>query len=55
MNNEILYDHIGKLLLRLTVGALTLFHGVAKLGSGGTLDWIGGQLASNNLPSASKS
>ena len=46
-----LYDDVGKLLLRLTVGGLMLFHGISKLGDGGSLGWIGGQLSSLGLPS----
>ncbi len=46
-----LYDDLGKLLLRLTVGGLMLFHGLAKLGDGGSLRWIGNQLADVGLPS----
>ena len=40
----------GRLVLRLAVGVLILFHGVAKLQSG--VDAIGGMLASHGLPSA---
>ena len=39
-----LYDDLGRLTLRLTVGSLMLFHGVAKLGDGGALEWIGKRL-----------
>ncbi|MEM8769296.1 MAG: DoxX family protein [Pseudomonadota bacterium] len=46
-----LYDDLGKLLLRLTVGGLMLFHGISKLGDGGSLRWIGGQLDAVGLPS----
>ena len=46
-----LYDDVGKLILRLTVGGLMLFHGIAKLGDGGSLGWIGGQLSGLGLPS----
>jgi putative oxidoreductase len=42
-------DAAGKLVLRLTVGVLMLFHGVAKLG-GGSLDFISAQLAGLGLP-----
>ncbi|MGE0621766.1 MAG: DoxX family protein [Pseudomonadales bacterium] len=44
-------DDIGKLILRLTVGAMMIFHGVAKLGDGGALNWIGRQVADLGLPS----
>ena len=46
MNSE----SIGKLVLRLTLGALMLFHGVAKVMHPGSLDFIGGNLASLGLP-----
>jgi putative oxidoreductase len=46
MNNEA----IGKLVLRLTLGVLILFHGVAKVIHTGTLDYIGGNLAGIGLP-----
>jgi putative oxidoreductase len=45
-------EEFGKLLLRLGVGILMLFHGYSKLMNPGTLDWIGGTLAGNGLPSA---
>ncbi|WP_192459222.1 DoxX family protein [Musicola keenii] len=38
----------GKLLLRLTVGILLLFHGVAKIENG--VGWIAGMLAKQGLP-----
>ncbi|WP_038908771.1 DoxX family protein [Dickeya oryzae] len=38
----------GKLLLRLTVGILLLFHGVAKIQNG--VGWISGMLAQHGLP-----
>jgi len=44
-------EDIGKLILRLTVGGLMIFHGVSKLGDGGALNWIGRQLSENGLPS----
>ena len=46
MNN----DAVGKLILRLTLGVLILFHGVAKVIHTGTLDYIGGNLAGIGLP-----
>ena len=45
-------EEFGKLLLRLGVGSLMLFHGYSKLMNPGSLDWIGGILAGNGLPSA---
>ncbi|WP_108445400.1 DoxX family protein [Halomonas denitrificans] len=44
-------DALGKLILRLAVGGLMLFHGVAKLLNPGSLDWIGGMLQGYGLPS----
>lgn len=38
-------DAWGRLVVRLTVGILTLFHGVAKIVHPGVLDSIGGRLA----------
>ena len=46
MNNE----SIGKLVLRLTLGVLMLFHGVAKVMHPGSLDFIGGNLVTLGLP-----
>jgi putative oxidoreductase len=43
-------DAAGKLVLRLTVGILTLFHGINKLLHPGSLDFIGGRLAGIGLP-----
>ncbi len=40
----------GKLLVRLSVGCLILFHGVAKIMHPASLDFISGMLASNSLP-----
>jgi putative oxidoreductase len=47
MNRQRL-DDIGRLLLRLAIGGLMLFHGIAKLAHG--VDRIGGQLAQHGLP-----
>ncbi|MFC3282776.1 DoxX family protein [Litchfieldella rifensis] len=44
-------DALGKLILRLAVGGLILFHGIAKLLNPDTLNWIGSQLADYGLPS----
>ena len=38
----------GKLILRLTVGVLLLFHGVAKLGRG--IGWLAGLVQAHHLP-----
>lgn len=40
----------GKLIVRLSVGGLMLFHGVAKIMHPGSLDFIGGMLAGYGLP-----
>src|SRR5919106_599291 len=42
------WDDWGKLLLRLTVGGLMLFHGIAKVKSG--VGWMAGPLAAVGLP-----
>ncbi len=42
------YDDLGKLILRVTVGGLMLFHGVAKLQTG--VGDISGMLAAKGLP-----
>ena len=43
-------DALGKLILRLTVGILMLFHGVAKLNNPGSIAFIGKQLTAVDLP-----
>jgi putative oxidoreductase len=45
-------DDTGKLLLRLTVGFLALFHGVAKVLHPESLEFIGGRLTGIGLPEA---
>ena len=45
-------EEVGKLVLRLTVGILMLFHGTAKILNPGVLDSVGSQLASNGWPAA---
>ena len=50
--SELLHnDALGKLVLRLTVGILMLFHGIAKIMNLGTVDFIGGALSGSGLPS----
>jgi len=44
-------DAVGKLVVRLTVGVLMLFHGVAKILHPGSLEFIGNSLAGAGLPS----
>ncbi len=41
-------EDTGKLILRITLGALILTHGIGKLTHG--IDWIGGALVENGLP-----
>ncbi len=41
---------VGKLILRLTVGVLMLFHGVAKIINPESLGFISGLLTANGLP-----
>ena len=43
-------DDAGKLLLRLTVAILLLFHGVSKLQKG--IAWMAGPLQAHHLPAA---
>jgi len=43
-------DDIGRLVLRLTLGVLILFHGVAKILNPNVLGFIGGKLAEFGLP-----
>src|SRR5574340_1358862 len=50
MRNPIRSDKLGKLILRLTVGILILFHGVFKLLHPESLDSISKMLAAINLP-----
>jgi putative oxidoreductase len=45
-------DAAGKLLLRLTVGGLMLFHGISKLFNAGTVGFVGSKLADAGLPEA---
>ncbi|WON73771.1 DoxX family protein [Nitrosospira sp. Is2] len=45
------YDDLGKLIVRLMVGVLILFHGVHKVLNSGSLDSIRKMLVSSNLPS----
>lgn len=42
------WDDIGKLILRLTVACLMIFHGIAKLKGG--IGWMAGMLAGYHLP-----
>lgn len=51
MNDFIRNDDLGKLILRLTLGILMLFHGVSKFQSPGTVEFIAGNLSSSGWPS----
>ena len=44
-------DDTGKLILRLTLGILMLFHGVAKIQSPSIVEFLAGSLSTNGLPS----
>jgi len=44
-------DALGKLIVRLTLGILMLFHGVAKILNPGAVGFIGSKLAEAGLPS----
>ncbi len=50
INLSFLSPDIGRLILRLTVGGLMLFHGIAKILHPGSLDFIEGMLSANSLP-----
>lgn len=52
MSNVFHNDAVGKLILRLTLGMLLLFHGVAKLLHPGSLEFINSQLTQLGLPTA---
>lgn len=52
MLNQFRNDATGKLLLRLTVAGLMLFHGVAKIMHPGSLEFIGSSLSNAGMPSA---
>ncbi len=50
MNLSSLNADTGRLILRLSVGLLMLFHGIAKILNPGALDFIGGMLTDFGLP-----
>ena len=50
MNKLMHNDAAGKLVVRLTLGTLMLFHGIAKVLHPGTLDFISANLAATGLP-----
>jgi putative oxidoreductase len=52
MNLSFLSADVGRLILRLAVGGLMLFHGIAKILHPASLDFISGMLTANNLPTA---
>lgn len=43
-------DSLGKLIFRLTLGGLILFHGVAKVTNPGSLEFITGKVVELGLP-----
>lgn len=43
-------EDMGKLILRLTVGGLMLFHGIAKIMKPGTVEYIGDMLGGYGIP-----
>ena len=51
MNDFLRNDDFGKLILRLTLGVLMLFHGAMKIQSPSTVEYIAGNLSSAGLPS----
>lgn len=51
MFDQSLSDAVGKLILRLSVGGLMLFHGVSKLLNPGSVEFISGRLTESGLPS----
>lgn len=42
-------DDLGKLIIRLTLGLLLLFHGIAKVTNPGSIEFIKGQLINSSL------
>ena len=50
INLSFLSPDVGRLILRLTVGGLMLFHGIAKILHPASLDFIAGMLSANNFP-----
>lgn len=50
MLNNLKNDDAGKLILRITIGALILLHGIAKISNPGSVGWISGQLSAIGLP-----
>ncbi|MGB5455429.1 MAG: DoxX family protein [Gammaproteobacteria bacterium] len=51
MNMLLHNEALGKLILRLTVGVLTLFHGVDKIVNPAKVDSIAGALSGSGFPS----
>ena len=43
-------DDLGKLIIRLSVGGLILFHGINKVLNPGSFDWLGQMLSGVGLP-----
>lgn len=50
MHRLLQQDDLGKLILRLCVGFLILFHGINKIAHPDTFDWLGQTLSAHGLP-----
>lgn len=50
MNDFLNNDDAGKLIMRLTLGLLMLFHGVAKIQNPGSMEFINTMLSGAGLP-----
>ncbi len=50
MTNLLHNSDLGRLVLRLTVGGLMIFHGIDKIMNPGSVDYIGGIIAGHGLP-----
>jgi putative oxidoreductase len=50
MADQALHDDWARLMLRLTVGCLMLFHGVSKIMNPGVLEFFAGKLTAMDLP-----
>jgi putative oxidoreductase len=46
------FEDLGKLLLRVSIGVLMLFHGVSKLTGSGGLEWVVGEVQRFGVPGA---
>lgn len=50
MRQWLQHEDLGKLIVRLSVGILMLFHGINKILHPGSFDWLGQTLAGVGLP-----